>query len=528
LTAPLAPSVPWHCWLLRSTSPGRPGARLGPPIQGGQRRRGGPHPLSHHEETGCPCFFFSAVGGGLLALLAACGGGSPSPTAAPAASAPKAAEPAKPGAGGPATITFSAVGDAKMEQPVFGALKEAFMKAQEKVAVEVQPFPEGGYAKAVAMLEAKDTPDIIRIEDDQAWLVGKSGHVQELTSFFEKDFVKPEDYHSFFFQETHVEGKQFAFNPNHVPALIFYNEDHFKEAGLTAPTKFADAWDFDTFYNACKKLAKIKGDFVERYAASFDGFPEWMPYSAGVGIYTHEQTKCMLDDPKYVEVLKSRADLTAKEKLLVPPGENPIELFNSGQLAMFGHVAHQAQIINPSIKWKWMPYPKWKKYPYSSGYGRTFVIPKYGPTKNPEAAWEFFKFWATEEGSTIIAKQPWGVPPHRKGNDGFLKDPRWADKNVGLWLEALDFTYPREPIPTRFGAHRNIYENGPKTTDILLGKLDVAAWLKEVTAEMDADIKKNNWKHVPAPFADKPPHDKSVYARWHYLGADRADDPRKQ
>ncbi len=81
--------------------------------------------------------------------------------------------------------------------------------------------------------------------------------------------------------------------------------------------------------------------------------------------------------------------------------------------------------------------------------------------------------------------------------------------------------------PMRFGAMRQVYENGPKLTDMLLGKLDPAEFLKEVVTAMDDDIKKNNWKHIPAPYADKAPHDKSVYVRWYYAGAEKPDDPRK-
>ena len=480
-----------------------------------QRAWGAPHTLTRRG------FLQAAMGTTGLVLLSACGG-TPSPSPTAASKAPEAKT-----AAGKTTVMFSAAGDAKSELPVFQSLANAFNSKSDKVEVQVQPFPEGGFAKALAMLEAKDAPDIIRVEDDAAYFVGKSGHVADLTQYYERDFKKIDDYYSFFFQESHVEGKQFAFTANHTPPLFFYNEDHFKEAGLTAPTKWTDAWDFPTFLAAAQKLGKKNGEVVERYAAYIDNWDECLPYAAGVGFFNHDQTKCTLDDPRMVDVLKTFVDLTVKQKLMVPPGENHIELFNSGQLSMMGTIAHQAQVINPEVKWKWMPYPKFKKWAMGSGYGRTFVVPKYGPSKNPEAAWEFLKFWATEEGSTMIAKQPWGVPPNKKGSDGLLKDPRWADKNVGLWIEALDWTFPRNMTPMRFGTIRNLWQNQPKLDDLRVGKLDPETFIKSVVTEVDAEIQRLNWKHVPPPLADKAPHDKSLYARWYYLGADKADDPRK-
>ncbi|HEV8636635.1 MAG TPA: extracellular solute-binding protein [Chloroflexota bacterium] len=462
--------------------------------------------------------------------LSACGGAAtPAPTAAPAkeaATAPKAAEPAK--AAGKTKVVFSALGDAKTELPVVRGLADAFNSKSERISVEVQPFPEGGYAKALAMLEAKDTPDIMRVEDDQAWFVGKSGHVAELTRYYEADFHKnADDFHSFFFHEMHVDGKQFVFNANHVPALLFYNVAHFDEAGIKAPTGYKDAWEFPTFMAAAQKLVKKKGDFVERYAVFLNNWDELLPYAAGVGFFNHDQTKCNLEQPAFLDALKTFAELNYKEKLHVPPGENELELFNSGQLSMMATVAHQAQILNPDVKWKWMPFPKFKKHPYSSGYARAFVISKYGPSKDPDKAWEFLKYWASPEGSLLITKQPWGVAPTRKADDGFLKDQRWADKNVGLWVEQLDFTFPRNMTPMRFGTVRNIYQNGPKLDDIRLGKRDPAAWIKEVVVEIDNEIKKTGWKHVPPPLADKAPHNRSVYVRWYYPGPERDDDPRK-
>jgi multiple sugar transport system substrate-binding protein len=471
----------------------------------------------------------AAASGALV--QAACGGGAPSPTAAPkaaqpaAGAAPKAAEPAK--GSGTTKIVFSALGDAKTELPVIRGLADKFNSISQRVSVEIQPFPEGGYPKAIAMMEAKDTPDIVRVEDDAAYFIGTSGHVHELTKYYEADFYKnAEDYHSFFFQEMHVGGKQFVFNANFVPAVVFYNVAHFDEAGLKAPTKWSEAWDFPTFHAAAQKLTKKKGDFVERYAFFLNNWNELLPYSAGVGTLNHDQTKCMFDDPRYVEAVQTLADLTSKEKLHVPPGENPTELFNSGQLSMMGTVAHQAQIVNPDLKWKWMPYPKLKKHGFGSGYSRAFVLPKYGPAKNPDAGWEFLRYWASEDGSTLIAKQPWGIPPTKKGDDGFLKDPRWADKNVALWLEAQDFTFPRNMTPMRVGSISQAL-SGPKLNDLLLGKAEPAPTLKEAAALVNDEIKKVNWTHIPPPLADKPPHNKSVYVRWYYPGPERPDDPRK-
>lgn len=469
-----------------------------------------------------------AFGAGTLGILFAACGGTPQATPSTGKPAGDTSGPAtKPAPStGKVTVVFSALGDAQMEQPVYKALADTFNAKQDKVTIQIEAFPEGGYGKVYSMLEAKESPDIIRPDDDMCYFVSKSGAVHDLTDYFKTDFKNPADYFSFFFQELHADGKNFTFDANLVPELIYYNVDHFKEAGITAPTKWADAWEYPVFLENARKLSRKKGDFVERYAAYMYVFEEVIPYSAGVGAYNRDQTKCTLDDPKIIDVFKTYVDLT-KEKLMVPPGENPVELFNSGQLSMMSHLAHQGPIISPDVNWKWMPIWKFKKYAYSIGGSRAFNISKYGPSKNPDAAWEFLKFWATEEGSTIIAKAPWGAPPLKKAFDVILNDPRWKDKNVNLWAEQQDFTFPRDMTPMHVGPWMQFYRQGSKLNDIKLGKLDPATFLKDATAEIDATIKKENWKHIPPPFANQPPHDKSVYVRWFYLGSEKENDPRK-
>lgn len=467
---------------------------------------------------------------GALAL-AACSPGAP--TAPPAKSGdapakagatPAAAAPAK---GGRQKIVFSAAGDAKTEQPVFRALADMFNKS-EKYEVEVQPFPEGGWPKTLSVLASGDTPDAMRVEDDASYFVAKSGKLVDLTKYFEQDlYPKNDQYNSFLFQETHVDGKQFVVTVGHVPPLVFYNEDHFKEAGLTAPTKYQDAWSYETFLAAARKLGKRKGDFVERFAWHIENWDEAIPHSAGPGFFNNDQTKCNLDTPEVIDAIQSHVALVQNEKLVVPPGQNAVELFNSGQLSMMGTVAHQAQIISPDLKWKWMPYPRYKKNAMGSGYGRTFVVPTTGPNKNPDGAWEWYRTWLTPEGSTIIAKQPWGVPPHKKAEDTLLNDPRWKDKNIQLWIEALDHTFPRPMNPMRLSTIRNLYQNDAKLIEVLSGKLPPAQFLKEVAAEVNKEITQINWKYIPAPLSDKSPHNKSIYARWYYSGPARDDDPRK-
>ena len=423
------------------------------------------------------------------------------------------------------TITFSATGDANVEQPVFKDLIEMFNESQGSIFVEYQPFPEGGYEKAVAMLQAGTTPDIMRIDDDTAYFIATSGKAHDLTPYIQE--LSAEDYYPFLFHELAADGKLFAVPMCDSVWSWIYNKTLFEEAGLQAPQTWADAWDWDTAVENYRALAKVSDDFTEVYAGEV-GHGEEMPYQAGVGHYNHNMTQANFDHPLNVEMMRLTAQLQYEEKICLPPGGGDrLDLFNASQLASMNQVQSNAISISPDIDWDFAPQNKAKCYAFSAQFSRAFILPVDGPAQNADAAWEFFNWYLTSPDAQMrVMEGAWGVPPLRSAATAeALASTSWGEgKTTGVLVEGLDYAYPRVGTPFTDAMAKN-WKSGDERDDVMLGQTPPEEFCERaqqlVQEAMDEAIAAG-WSYTPPP----KPEIESNWTRWYYEGDVSDADPR--
>jgi multiple sugar transport system substrate-binding protein len=104
------------------------------------------------------------------------------------------------------------------------------------------------------------------------------------------------------------------------PLALFYNVNHFKEAGLKTPNEYykEGKWNFDAFLECCKKLVKRdKNGNVTRWAYRI--YADYMTsmYIAinGGKFYKDGTFDLNYKDPKFYEGLQKFADLSLKYKV---------------------------------------------------------------------------------------------------------------------------------------------------------------------------------------------------------------------
>lgn len=423
------------------------------------------------------------------------------------------------------TVTFSATGDANIEQPVFQSLIDMFNNSQSAVRVEYQPFPEGGYEKAVAMLQADTVPDILRVDDDMMYLVGTSGKLHDLTPFYQDYSV--ENYFPFLFHELAVDGKLFAVPMNDSMWLWLYNKELFAEAGLTAPQSWADAWEWDTTVENFQKLVKKQGDFTEIFAAVV-GHGEEMPFQAGVGHYNHSITKANFNHPRNIEAMTLAAKLQYEDQICLPPGAGtPLDLFNAGQLAITHSLHTNSVSISPDIEWDFAPQHKAKAYTFNAQGSRAFVLPKAGPAQNVDAAWAFFEWYLnSEEAQRLVLDGAWGIPPLKSvATVENLASTSWGEgRNVQLLIEGMDYAYPRISIPST-DAMATHWKGGAAREEVFLGARTPEEFCEQVQQLVQQELDKAiaaGWQYTPPPHSDII----SPWTKWYYQGDAHADDPR--
>jgi multiple sugar transport system substrate-binding protein len=107
------------------------------------------------------------------------------------------------------------------------------------------------------------------------------------------------------------------------PIALFYNINHFKEAGLKTPNEYAaqGKWNFDTFLYCCKKLVK-RDEFGQVTRWAYRTYADYMIFTYmsinGGYFYKNNSHKVNFDDPKVYEGLQRFADLALTYNVAPP------------------------------------------------------------------------------------------------------------------------------------------------------------------------------------------------------------------
>ncbi|WP_123042080.1 ABC transporter substrate-binding protein [Cohnella candidum] len=208
------------------------------------------------------------------------------------------------------------------------AYKVAIKKFEEKypnITVKLQHIPTDYDTKLTTMVAGNDVPDIAQMESASiAFPLAEQGKFYNLQEFLSSD----PDINA----ERLVPNISYSLEPGNVIGLgpgpetfaLFYNEDIFKDAGLTPPpSKASEAWTWDQFVEVAKKLTidnkgrnATDADFdpknIKQYGVNF---PTWWGsysnfiFSNGGDFLSEDGKSFALNQPAAVEALQKIADL---------------------------------------------------------------------------------------------------------------------------------------------------------------------------------------------------------------------------
>ena len=147
-------------------------------------------------------------------------------------------------------------------------LVKSYNESQKEV--EVTAVYTGGYddtkLKAQAAAKAGKPPAVVLMSANFNVDLKLSGDIQSLEPMLKADGATRDAFLADFWPALHanamVEGELYSVTFHNSTPLLYYNVDHFKEAGLD-PTKPPRTWA--ELVDAAKKLTKREGDKVERY-----------------------------------------------------------------------------------------------------------------------------------------------------------------------------------------------------------------------------------------------------------------------
>ena len=224
--------------------------------------------------------------------------------------------------------------------------------------------------------------------------------------------------------EISIDTKQYLYPANVWCNLLWINKDTFNKYGLPIPPQ---SWDFDTFEKLGIEFVKAANLPGERQKVFFCSAIQLKNLYRSVGISTFNETltKCNLNDPKYINLLKriykwiyeyhiipSVTDIASFSTDSGYKGSSR-QLFNSGNYGMFfGDRADLIQLrqfgkLNLAIAGT----------PHG-GFPNSYIgvrgVSIYSGSKHPELAQYFLAYLTSREYNMLVIEHADALPPNPK------------------------------------------------------------------------------------------------------------------
>jgi len=331
------------------------------------------------------------------------------------------------------------------------AYKKAIAKFEKKypnITVKLQHIPTDYDTKLTTMVAGNDEPDIAQMESASiAFPLAEQGKFYNLQDFLSADSEITADRLVPNITYSLEPGNVIGIGPGPETFILYYNEDIFKDAGLTPPpSKASEAWTWEEFVEAAKKLTiDNKGrnasdpgfdpKNIKQYGVNFGTW--WGNYSNFIysngGDFLSEDGKTFaLNQPAAVEALQKIADLINVHHVAPSPVQaknipatnvalqtKKVAMVVDGQWASAG-------LAQSKVHYNVGALPVMKQ-PMTTVVSGMFSMFK--STKHPQEAWELMKALLDPEAAIDLLTAGTWMPAYRD----WYTDPALIAK----WTENL-------------------------------------------------------------------------------------------
>ncbi|CAA9354107.1 MAG: hypothetical protein AVDCRST_MAG93-7267 [uncultured Chloroflexia bacterium] len=351
-------------------------------------------------------------------------------------------------------VSFMSIGSLQEQEMYQRAIEAAQQEALNDLNIKInwQAAPSNDWERIMTLFAAGEASDIQRIDDDRVYLLALENKIHQLDPWILDPEIGMDRalYYPRSFSSLAIEGYQFGVIPASSANVVYYNVDHFEQAGLAAPTSWNDAWTLEVFIENVRKLAEVSGAYGVAFPSNVI---TPIMYGAGGTALTEDQTACGFDGAEVEQALDQFVRLVVDEEIANRPEEVPLEMFNSGLASMMWSAMNAGAEISQDISWGIMPWCKTPLHAMTENYDRAFVIPK--SAQDPEAAFIALKALTGKAPSDIYAQSRWGVPNLIESAEGeAFNAPSLPPENKNVWAETfdsigeqpVDVNVPRGPV----------------------------------------------------------------------------------
>lgn len=386
---------------------------------------------------------------------------------------------------------------------------EKFMEKYPWITVHYVYEPGDYMSKLTTMYASNKAPDVFMLHKHTALQWAEQGKLYNLKHFLAADTEINEDSlipnAVMYWEQGKVAGVKVA----EESFALYYNADMLHEAGVELPpVKAEDAWSWDQFLLAAKKLTidrnghnALSRNFDPNHITQFGvRFHTWMWHlmvpSNDTSVIAPDGSRMNLDDPAVIDAVQKLADLIYVHHV----APSPIQEKNLPQPAL----ALQSRKVAMDLDGQWVQLdlgaagvnygvgilPKLKTS-RTIQFGEPLVMSK--ATKHPNEAWLFYKWQLDSENAIDLHASGLWMP--------LLKDYYTKPELIARWADVK----PGHPDGYQDAVMRQTIENGvnsydyyikdnanirailqPALDQIWLGKKNVKEAFQSVSTKIDA------------------------------------------
>ncbi|NWL88457.1 sugar ABC transporter substrate-binding protein [Paenibacillus sp. 79R4] len=294
--------------------------------------------------------------------------------------------------GGKQTIRF-ATWDSEDNLTLQQELIDKFNEQHPDIQVNLEAYGSDYDTKITAGMGAKDAPDVMYMWNYPTY----KDALEPLDAYIEKEGSDFKDnFYETLWNYNSADDQILGLPVGYTTHVVYYNKDLFDAAGVPYPQ---DGWTWEDLQADAKKLTD-DAESISGFA--FSGKPDPYDYEMflwGNGAsYVDDQGNLEgnLNSPKSVEVLTMFQNMLKEGYAITTEGSGATEM-KSGKVAMFTNGAWSlGSLREAGINFGVVELPKFKDGSAVSIVSSSGISMSKESSKK-DAAWEFIKFWTSEE-----------------------------------------------------------------------------------------------------------------------------------
>ena len=352
--------------------------------------------------------------------------------------------------------------------------------------------------------------DIFDIYTFETEVFSQSGMLMDVTELAKAGGYSPAATFPACYDDLMVNGRQYGFPRNAGGNMIWVNRDTFARYGVPEPSAH---WNWDEFEQLGKKLVMAANPPGTRQRVYFiQAFsPMLLRRGLGLDVFNETMTRCTLDDPRNIEVMRRMYRWIVEEHLVPTLEEQHALAADAGRSGddWFYHYTHGRYAMLFCDRWalirlREIGHVRSKVVePFNSGYRNMEfgcgVVSAYAGSKHPKEAAEFLQFLASESFNLLIARSGDALPPVPKyvQTPEFLHPPdhpeEWEmEKVFSVSGPEIGIPYARSPFVQTGTLYRPVTGIDMQVQDAVMnGRLAIEDAGRVEAARIDAEIALN-------------------------------------